>query len=116
MKLIIALAAAGIVSSLIVITPANAQKDPACTEKCNRDNKVEGGGRQARGTGKLIRACVSACRLPKRAERQSDRQIINAILLAARGIMNVRGTIYSATSIRSMLAARPPLASTRVPS
>jgi hypothetical protein len=61
MKLIIALAAAGIVSSLTVITPANAQKDPACTEKCNRDNKVEGGGRQARGTGQLIRACVSAC-------------------------------------------------------
>ena len=30
MKLIIAIAAAGIVSSLTVITPANAQKDPAC--------------------------------------------------------------------------------------
>jgi hypothetical protein len=61
MKLIIALAAAGIVSSLTVITPAIAQKDPACMEKCNRDNRVEGGGRQARGTGQLIRACVSAC-------------------------------------------------------
>ena len=55
MKLIIALAAAGIVSSLTVITPANAQKDPACMEKCNRDNRVEGGGRQARGTGQLIK-------------------------------------------------------------
>jgi hypothetical protein len=41
MKLIIAIAAAGIVSSLTVITPANAQKDPACMEKCNRDNRVE---------------------------------------------------------------------------
>ena len=27
-------------------------------EKCNRDNRVEGGGRQVRGTGQLIRACV----------------------------------------------------------
>jgi hypothetical protein len=61
MKLIIALAAAGIVSSLTVITPAQAQKDPACIEKCNRDNKVEGGGRQVRGTGQLIRACTQAC-------------------------------------------------------
>jgi hypothetical protein len=61
MKLIIAVAAAGIVSSLTVITPAQAQKDPACVEKCNRENKVEGGGRQVRGTGQLIRACTSAC-------------------------------------------------------
>ena len=42
MKLIIAVAAAGIVSSLTVITPAQAQKDPACVEKCNRENKVDG--------------------------------------------------------------------------
>jgi hypothetical protein len=36
MKLIIALAAAGLVSSLTAIapTPAHAQKDPACVEKC----------------------------------------------------------------------------------
>jgi hypothetical protein len=61
MKLIIAVAAAGIVSSLTVITPAQAQKDPACVEKCNRENKVEGGGRQVRGTGQLIRSCTSAC-------------------------------------------------------
>ena len=61
MKLIIAFAAAGIVSCLTVITPAQAQKDPACVEKCNRENKVEGGGRQVRGTGQRIRACTSAC-------------------------------------------------------
>ena len=42
MKLIIALAAAGLVSSLAAIapTPAHAQKDPACMEKCNRENKA----------------------------------------------------------------------------
>jgi hypothetical protein len=61
MKLIIALAAAAIVSSLTAITPAYAQKDAACIEKCNRDNKVAGGGRQVRGTAQLIRACISAC-------------------------------------------------------
>jgi hypothetical protein len=62
MKLIIAVATTAIVSSLTVITPAQAQnKDPACIEKCNRDNKVEGGGRQVRGTGQLIRTCISAC-------------------------------------------------------
>ena len=70
MKLIIAIAAAGIVSSLTVITPAKAQKDPACMEKCNRDNRVEGGGRQARGTGQLIGAFQPARLLPKR--RQSN--------------------------------------------
>ena len=47
MKLIIALAAASILSSLTVITPANAQKDPACQEKCTRDNQAAGGGMQA---------------------------------------------------------------------
>jgi hypothetical protein len=39
MKLIIALAAAGLVSSLTAIIPANAQvqrKDPTCIEKCHR--------------------------------------------------------------------------------
>jgi len=61
MKLIIALAAAGIVSSLTAITPAHAQKDPACVEKCNRDNKAAGGVRQVRGTSQLIKACISAC-------------------------------------------------------
>jgi hypothetical protein len=60
MRLIIAVATAAIVSSLSVM-PAQAQKDPACIEKCNRDNKVEGGGRQVRGTGQLIRACTQAC-------------------------------------------------------
>jgi len=60
MKLIVAIAAAGILSSLTVM-PAHAQKDPACVEKCNRENKVEGGGRQVRGTSELIRSCISAC-------------------------------------------------------
>jgi hypothetical protein len=61
MKIIIAVAAAAVASTLMAITPANAQKDPACIEKCNRDNKVAGGGRQARGTGQAINACVAAC-------------------------------------------------------
>jgi hypothetical protein len=61
MKLILVLAATGFVSSLMVATPASAQKDPACIEKCNRDNKVAGGGRQVRGTGQAIRACIAGC-------------------------------------------------------
>jgi len=61
MKLIFALAAASFISGLIVATPASAQKDPACMEKCNRDNKVAGGGRQARGTGQAISACIAGC-------------------------------------------------------
>jgi hypothetical protein len=61
MKLMIALAAAALVSSLTAITPANAQKDPACVEKCNRENKTAGGGTQARGTAERVRACISGC-------------------------------------------------------
>jgi hypothetical protein len=61
MKLIVAFAAAGLVSSLTPITPANAQKDPACVEKCNRENKAAGGGMQVRGTAERIRACLAAC-------------------------------------------------------
>ena len=61
MKLTIALAAAGIVSSLMVVAPATAQKDPACTEKCIRDNQVPGGGTQKKGTAQLIRACLAGC-------------------------------------------------------
>jgi hypothetical protein len=61
MRLIVALAAAAFVSSLMVATPASAQKDPACMEKCNRDNKVAGGGRQVRGTGQAISACIASC-------------------------------------------------------
>jgi hypothetical protein len=61
MKLIFALAAAGFMTSLMVASPASAQKDPACIEKCNRDNKVAGGGRQARGTGQAISACIAGC-------------------------------------------------------
>jgi hypothetical protein len=65
MKLIFALAAAGLISTLTVPTPASAQKDPACIEKCNRDNKVAGGGRQVRGTAELVRSCIAGC--PKAA-------------------------------------------------
>ena len=62
MKLIIALAAAaGVVSSLSAITSAYAQKDPACIEKCNRDNVASGGGMQTRGTAQRVRACITAC-------------------------------------------------------
>jgi hypothetical protein len=42
MKLVLALAAAGIMLMLTAIAPANAQKDPACVEKCNRGNLAGG--------------------------------------------------------------------------
>jgi hypothetical protein len=64
MKLIIALAAGGLVSSLTTIapTPAHAQKDPACVEKCNRENKTAGGGpMQVRSNASRIGACTAAC-------------------------------------------------------
>ena len=60
-KIVISLAAAGFVLSLSTTTPANAQKDPACTEKCNRENKASGGGMPVRGTAERIRACITAC-------------------------------------------------------
>jgi hypothetical protein len=61
MKFLFAVAAAGILSSLTAITPANAQKDPACMEKCNRQNIAAGGGQQARGTAQAVRACIAGC-------------------------------------------------------
>jgi hypothetical protein len=67
MKIILALAAAAAMSALTSVTPANAQKDPTCVEKCNRDNKVAGGGRQVRGTGQAISACIAACPSAKAA-------------------------------------------------
>ena len=54
MKLIIALAAAALVSSLIAIIPATAQiqkKDPACIEKCHR----------AGGERGILSSCIAAC-------------------------------------------------------
>jgi hypothetical protein len=61
MKLVLALAAAGIMSMLTAIAPANAQKDSACIEKCNRSNLTAGGGRQSSGTAQAIRGCIAAC-------------------------------------------------------
>jgi hypothetical protein len=69
MKLILALAAAGMMSSLVIATPAHAQKDPACTEKCNRENSTSGGGMPVRGTGERIRACITACPRAKGAAK-----------------------------------------------
>ena len=43
MKLFIGLAAAaGLLAYLTIITPASAQKDPACTEKCDREIRHQG--------------------------------------------------------------------------
>ena len=42
-------------------TPASAQKEPACMEKCNRSNVAAGGGMQARGTAQAVRACIAGC-------------------------------------------------------
>ena len=62
MKLIVVLAAATVISMLTAITPVSAQqKDPACMEKCNRDHKASGGGKQTRGTGDVVKSCVAAC-------------------------------------------------------
>jgi hypothetical protein len=71
MKLILALAAAGMMSSLVVATPANAQKDPACMEKCNRANPEASrpGGAGSSGGGQAIRACIAACPRAKGAAK-----------------------------------------------
>jgi hypothetical protein len=64
LKLIVALVAAAVISMLTAITPATAQKDPACIEKCNRDNPGEASGpgsTKTRGTAQRIRACIAAC-------------------------------------------------------
>jgi hypothetical protein len=60
MKLIFALAAAGFISSLMATTPASAQRDPACMEKCNRDNP-RGPGLHQQQRGTAVRMCVQAC-------------------------------------------------------
>jgi hypothetical protein len=55
MKLIIALAAAALVSPLMAIIPAKAQvqkKDPACIEKCHRASG------EVRG---IVVSCIAAC-------------------------------------------------------
>jgi hypothetical protein len=73
MKLIIALAAAGLVSSLNAIapTPAHAQKDPACVEKCNRENKpARGGPQQIRSNASQTGACVAACPAASAAKKK----------------------------------------------
>ena len=59
-RLAVALIAAGFVASFAAVTPANAQKDPACIEQCNRSN-VAGGGMQSRGTAQAVRACIAGC-------------------------------------------------------
>ena len=61
MKIAIAIVAAGFVASLAAVTPANAQKDPACIEKCNRSNIAGGGTMQTRGTAQAVRACLASC-------------------------------------------------------
>ena len=61
MKIAVALMAAGFAASFAVATPAKAQKDPACMEKCNRSNIAGGGGMQSRGTAQAVRACLAGC-------------------------------------------------------
>ena len=61
MKIAFAVMAAGFVASLSAVTPANAQKDPACIEKCNRSNVAGGGTMQTRGTAQAVRACLASC-------------------------------------------------------
>jgi hypothetical protein len=61
MKIAIALVAVGLAASFSMITPANAQRDPACIEKCNRSNTAGGGTMQTRGTAQAVRACLASC-------------------------------------------------------
>jgi hypothetical protein len=68
MKLIVALAAAAVISTLTAITPATAQKDPTCIEKCNRDNPGATQPGTKRGVGGAIRACIQACPKAKGAK------------------------------------------------
>jgi hypothetical protein len=67
MKLIVALAAAAVISTLTAITPATAQKDPTCIEKCNRDNPGSTSATK-RGVGGAVRACIQACPKAKGAK------------------------------------------------
>jgi hypothetical protein len=69
MKSIIAVAAAGLVLSLT--TPAHAQKDPACVEKCNRESKpARGGPQQIRSNASQTGACVAACPAASAAKKK----------------------------------------------
>jgi hypothetical protein len=61
MKMLFALAAAGLVSTLMVMTPASAQKDPACMEKCNRDNPRTDPGLFQQQRGTAVRNCIQTC-------------------------------------------------------
>ena len=63
MRVIIALAAAAAaaVSLLAGMTPASAQKEPACIEKCTRENTLSGGVRQTSGTAQRVRGCIASC-------------------------------------------------------
>jgi hypothetical protein len=59
MKLLL-ISAAALTLSMLTVTPAAAQKDPACMEKCNRDNPRDAGlHQQQRATA--VRNCVQAC-------------------------------------------------------
>ena len=71
MKLIFVLAAAVVISSLTEIAPANAQKDPACIEKCNRDNKVAGGVGRREVLARLSAHVSQLARLPRRRKEVS---------------------------------------------
>ena len=54
------ISAAALAMSILTVPPAAAQKDPACMEKCNRDNPRDAGlHQQQRATA--VRNCVQAC-------------------------------------------------------
>jgi hypothetical protein len=68
MKLIL-ISAATVAMSMLTVTPAAAQKDPACMEKCNRDNPRDAGlHQQQRGT--VVRNCIQACPRAKSSEKR----------------------------------------------
>jgi hypothetical protein len=63
MKVIFALASVGFMMTLTIPTPASAQKDPACAEKCRRDARANAGrgAMNARSAGFQAGACIQAC-------------------------------------------------------
>jgi hypothetical protein len=71
MKLIITVAAAAVVATwtLTASTPATAQKDPACREKCIRDNQRSGGTTQTKASISAVRACVANCPAAKSGQK-----------------------------------------------
>ena len=70
MKIAVALMAAGFAASFAVATPAKAQKDPACMEKCQRANPRTDPSMFQQQRGTAVRNCIQACPRAKSAVKR----------------------------------------------